>query len=118
MAFVPCAIHGQMFKGGASTFFPALVNGSESHRKRVQTCPNCAAVLLERAQQNLQKVSEGDTFFEWSQPVDCANCHKTIGKERWAFYVSAYPRGLSESQWYGLVHPECVSAVAEDWNIT
>jgi len=117
MAFTPCAMHGAKYAGGASTFFLRLVHGGEQRGGKLQTCANCATLTLELLAQRFQKVSEGEVFFDYAEPIACANCGGNLGDRQQAFFGNAYPRGHSESQWYGQVCANCVEAVAEDLHL-
>jgi len=116
MAFAPCTVHGGGFKGGASTYFPALVQGGERKSARHKVCPPCADHFREWAEQRLSLVSEGETFYPQTQPLACANCggHLT---DPWAFFLNEYKRGEPERQYYAQVCGACVLAVADDWKI-
>jgi len=117
MAFTPCAFHGAGYSGGASSFFLRLVDGGTQRGGKLQVCPNCATVVLEYLAKHFVRVSEGDTFFEFTEPLACANCGGDVSTERQGFYGNAYPRGKRESQWYGLICPDCTDAVAEDLHL-
>jgi hypothetical protein len=106
-----------MYRGGYSAFFVALVNGAESTRRKLRVCSNDATLLLEKAAAHLVKVSEGDEFYPQPNITACSNCHGDLGAHAQAVFVTAYPRGLLESQWYGQVCEACCSAVAEDWSL-
>jgi hypothetical protein len=115
MAFSACAKHGTGYKGGASTFFLRLVQGNETRGGKIQVCPNCAELLLDDLRQKFVKVSEGDDFYDFTEPFICANCGQGAAVHYQQFYGNAYPRGHTESQWYGRVCTACVDAVAEDF---
>jgi hypothetical protein len=117
MAFTPCAFHGRGYAGGASTFFLRLVSGGDQRGGKLQVCPDCASVALEYLALHFQKVSEGETFFEYSEPLACANCGGDLGADPMPFYGNAYPRGKRETQWYGQVCSDCVGPVAEDLHL-
>jgi hypothetical protein len=116
MAFAPCTVCQAGFKGGASTYFPALVQQQDRVSIRHKVCPNCAAVFRDWADQHLSLVSEGDTFHPQQQQLACSNCGGELG-DRWAFFLNEYMRGVPERQYYGQVCGKCSAAVAEDWRI-
>jgi hypothetical protein len=114
MAFTPCSAHGKLYKGGASSFFLRLVAGNTATGGKLQFCPDCASVVLDWLRDHAVKVSEGDTFYEYSMPLACGNCGGDLGGNAVAFFGNAYPRGMRESQWYAQVCAECVDAVITD----
>ncbi len=116
MAFAPCSVHGGGFKGGASTFFPALVKGGERTSARLKTCTSCGDTLHEWATKRLSLVSEGDTFYPQLQATSCCNCQGPL-KGPWGFFLSEYMRGQPERQFYGQVCQDCAAAVQSDWSI-
>lgn len=117
MAFIPCELHGEKFLGGASSFYPALVRGSERHSRKLKTCRECAGKTLDDLAERFIKVSEGTEFFPYETPDRCGNCHNALTGQPWGFFVTAYPRGTVESQWYGQVCADCLAVVAEAWRI-
>lgn len=117
MAFTPCAFHGAGYAGGASTFFLRLVAGRAQRGGKLQCCPNCASAALDYLAQHFQKVSEGETFFEYTEPAECSNCVGGLDDGAQPFYGNAYPRGKRESQWYGKVCSACLDAVAADLHL-
>ena|ERR1700681_884537 len=116
MAFAPCSVHKGGFKGGASTFFPALVRGNERISQRQKTCPPCGTTFHEWAVEKLSLVSEGETFFPQEKPTFCLNCRGEL-TEPWAFFLNEYRRGDPERQFYGQCCANCALAVAQDWHI-
>jgi len=118
MAFTPCAVHGALYRGGANTLFIRLVNGATSVGGKLQACADCTTVLLEWFEKHISKVSEGDTFYDFPRSLACANCGGDLGEHPNALFVNAYPRGKSESQWYGQVCNKCVDAVIEDLHLS
>jgi hypothetical protein len=116
MAFAPCTVHGGGFKGGASTFFPALVQNGARASIRHKTCPDCATKFHDWALEHLQLVSEGEVFYPQEQPLYCANCRGAL-KGTWAFFLNEYLRGEPDRQFYGQVCGDCMTSVATDWLI-
>jgi len=117
MAFTPCAFHGAKYTGGANTFFLRLVRGQESRGGKIQVCADCATLALDYLSQRAVKVSEGDRFLEYTDPVACGNDGSDVGAGYWTLYGNAYPRGMAESQWYMRVCNTCADAVAEDLHL-
>ena len=93
MAFTPCAFHGAKYSGGASTFFLRLVRGGDARGGKLQVCPNCAVLTLDYLSQHAIKVSEGDSFVDYADPIGCMNCGGDVQTGSLAFYGNAYPRG-------------------------
>lgn len=118
MAFTPCAAHGKMYAGGASTFFLRLVEGSTSIGGKLQVCPDCASVWLDYLAEHFQKVSEGETFFQFGPQEACSGCGNELGTAPLAFFGNAFPRGKVTTQWYGQVCADCVEAVSADLSLT
>ena len=118
MAFTPCALHQRMYKGGASTFFIAVVNGIQRRSRRLQTCPDCATVELDTLAQHLQKVSEGDDFYEVEEKTDCVMDGVPLDGQTWTMFVTAYPRGKPEQQWYGRLCPICADGVTRQYALS
>jgi hypothetical protein len=116
MAFSPCTVHGGGFKGGASTYFPALVRGGDRYSIRHKVCPNCATIFREWADKHLALVSEGDTFFDQQVHLACDNCGGRLDNP-YAFFLNEYMRGSPDRQYYGQICDTCAPAVAEDWKI-
>jgi len=116
MAFAPCTVHGGGFTGGASTFFPALVRGTERFSVRHKTCLPDALKFHDWAVARLSLVSEGETFYPQTQPLACALCGGQL-EEPFAFFLNEYLRGEPARQFYGQVCSICAPAVAEDWGI-
>jgi hypothetical protein len=117
MAFTPCAADGAKYAGGASTFFLRLVAGGTQMGGKLQFCANHATEVLDSLRLHYVKVSEGDKFLEYTEPMACGNCGGAAGDNRVTFYGNAYPRGNAESQWYGLVCAKCFDAVVEDFHL-
>lgn len=117
MAFTPCAFHGAKYSGGASTFFLRLVAGGDARGGKIQVCANCATLALEYLEQRAIKVSEGETFFDYADPLACMNCGGDISRGAAGFYGNAYPRGHVETQWYGKCCATCADAVAADLHL-
>lgn len=118
MAFTPCARHGQMYRGGASSFFLRLVDGTTTLGGKLQFCPDCAMIILDYLREHCIKVSEGDTFLAEPTASSCLNCKAALNGHATAFFGNAYPRGMVESQWYGQVCPDCVDAVRTDLSLS
>ncbi len=116
MAFAPCTVHGGGFQGGASTFFAALVRGSERFSVRHKTCLSDALTFHDWAIKHLSLVSEGDTFYPQTQPLACAMSGDDLVNP-FAFFLNEYLRGEPARQFYGQVCEKCSSAVADDWAI-
>jgi hypothetical protein len=117
MAFTPCAFHGAKYSGGASTFFLRLVKGGDARGGKLQVCPNCAVLTLEYLSMHAIKVSEGDSFVDYADPIGCMNCGGDVQTGSLAFYGNAYPRGRVETQWYAKCCPACADAVADDLHL-
>jgi hypothetical protein len=117
MAFTPCAIHGRGYAGGASTFFLRVVQASDVIGGRIQCCANCATELLDKLATRMIKVSEGDEFYEYTDPMACLNCGGELGHQPWQFYGNAYPRGKAPSQWFGRVCTVCRDSVISDYSL-
>jgi hypothetical protein len=117
MAFTPCAAHGKGYAGAASTFFLRLVDGGEQQGGKLQVCPNCATLFMEKLAESFQHVSDGDTFYELHDQSDCSYCHQDLNGSTIKLYGNAYPRGRRESQWFGQLCVTCVPAVVEDFNL-
>lgn len=117
MAFTPCAFHGAKYSGGASTFFLRLVRGGDARGGKIQVCANCATVALDYLRKRAVKVSEGDTFTDYTEPVACMNCGGDVSDGSAGFYGNAYPRGHVETQWYARCCRACVDAVADDLHL-
>jgi hypothetical protein len=114
MAFTACANHGGRYAGGANSFFLRLVRGNAARGGKLQVCGSCASLWLDYLAAHAAKVSEGDRFLEFEEPLACANDGGSLGNDPWTFYGNAYPRGMAESQWYARVCDVCADAVAED----
>jgi len=105
MAFFPCDVHGTMFRGAASHFYPAIVRGQDSDREHMRVCQVDAASLLSWADAHASRVTEG-TQFELDGPsTRCLVCDLQSA-ETDAFFLTAYPKGEEERQYYGRVCPE------------
>lgn len=113
MAFTPCAVHGKGYAGAASTFFLRLVDRQDQTGGKIQTCGNCATIIMDELAVHYVKVSEGDDFYEVPESLDCAVCHGDLPVGSVKFYGNAYPRGHRESQWYGNVCPKCIEPVTQ-----
>jgi ribosomal protein S27AE len=116
MAFAPCTVHSGGFKGGASTFFPALVKGTERFSTRHKTCPDCGLAFLEWADKHLQLVSQGDHFFDVVKQLACSNCGGHLD-DPYGMFLNTYVRGEEERQYYGQLCSPCAPTVAEHWGI-
>lgn len=117
MAFTPCAFHGAKYSGGASTFFLRLVKGGGARGGKIQVCAGCAALALDYLAKRAVKVSEGDEFADYNEPLACMNCGGDVSSASYAFYGNAYPRGHLETQWYARCCSACADAVAEDLHL-
>jgi len=118
MAFSPCALHKKMYKGGASTFFIAAVDGRDRVARRVQLCPDCTAVTLDDLSRSLQKVTEGDDVFDVSEALACSNCGAGFDGEPTQIFVSAYPRDRKELQMWGKFCRDCREFLVKQWALT
>lgn len=107
-----------MYRGGASTFFLRLVDGTITLGGRLQFCPDCATIILEYLHEHAIKVSEGDTFLAEPRAIACLNCKRPLNGHATALFGNAYPRGMVESQWYGQVCPDCIDAVMTDLSLS
>lgn len=72
---------------------------------------------LEYLAQHTIKVSQGDHFFEFTEPDNCSNCGKPLAADWSTLYANAYPRGQEETQWFSRVCGDCEDAVAEDLHL-
>jgi hypothetical protein len=117
MAFTPCAFHGAKYSGGASTFFLRLVNGGNARGGKLQVCPNCAVLALDYLSERAIKVSEGDSFVDYADPIGCMNCGGDVQQGALGFYGNAYPRGRVETQWYAKCCATCADVVAEELHL-
>jgi len=115
MAFTACDLHGQMYRGGASTVFLALVNGVDRKSKRVKLCKDCMTLTLDDIDSHLYKVSEGDTFFDQPEFLGCSWDGSDISNRSTAFFATVYPRGMSERQYYGQLCDSCRDLIAQRW---
>jgi len=115
MAFSPCALHKKMYRGGASTFFIAAVDGRDRVARRVQLCPDCATVTLDDMARSLQKVTEGDEVFDVTDTLACSNCGSAFGGEPTQIFVSAYPRDRKELQMWGKFCRDCRRFIVGQW---
>jgi len=118
MAFSPCALHKKMYKGGASTFFIAAVDGRDRVARRVQLCPDCTRITLDDLLRSLQKVTEGDDVFDVVEPLACSNCGQDLPSEPTQIFVSAYPRNAKELQMWGKFCPSCREFLVEQWALS
>ena len=118
MAFSKCALHGKMYKGGASTFFIAVSNGRQRYSRRVQLCPDCATITLDEFANVTDKVTEGDEVFEINENSTCTNCHSILEDIVFNVFLTAYPRGKLESQWYGRFCGDCTRFLMGKWALT
>jgi hypothetical protein len=117
MAFTLCAFHGARYAGGASTFFLRLVEGGSARGGKIQVCGNCATLALEYLTKHAIRVSEGEVFDDYTEPLACMSCGGDLTTRSLAFYGNAYPRGRVETQWYGRCCSGCADAVAEDLHL-
>ncbi len=117
MAFSPCAFHGGKYPGGANTLFLRLVRGGDVVGGRIQVCANCTAVALEYLALHAIKVSEGEHFLEYTEPVACLNCASDLVDGHWAFYGNVYCRGMAEQQWYARYCVTCIEPITEDLHL-
>jgi hypothetical protein len=115
MAFSPCALHKKMYKGGASTFFIAAVDGRDRVARRAQLCPDCSTITLDDMARSLQKVTEGDEVFDIMDPTECTNCGAPFQGEGTQIFVSAYPRGKKELQMWGKFCSACRVFLVDQW---
>lgn len=113
MAFTPCAAHGKGYAGAASTFFLRLVEGANVTGGKIQTCADCATVVMDNLADHFQMVSEGEDFYDLQEVISCSLCGGDLPTHHVQFYGNAYPRGSRESQWYGRVCPDCVGTTTE-----
>ncbi len=117
MAFTPCAVHGAKYSGGANTFFLRLVDRGNAIGGKIQTCAKCATIIADRLASRMVKVSEGDEFTDYTEPLACSNCGGDVSSGAFAFFGNAYLRGHPETQWYGKVCVACRDAVAADFSL-
>jgi hypothetical protein len=104
-----------MYKGGASTFFIAAVDGRDRVSRRAQLCPDCSSITLDDFAHSLSKVTEGDEVFDVVEPLSCTNCGQALDGEGTQVFVSAYPRGKPDSQWWGKFCLACRTFLVDRW---
>lgn len=112
MAFFPCSLHGGRFRGAATHLYPAIVDGGSSDREHQRLCPDCAAASLVWAAKHAQEVNEATDYDESLDHMGCIVDGATSG-ETLAFFLTAYPRGETERQFFGRVCREHVPALKQ-----
>jgi hypothetical protein len=101
-----------MFKGAAEAAYPALVFGNDSERTHLRLCHDCFATFLEECQERLTRVVYGAKAP--GKPTEvCCMCGGAPGRTK--LFVTAYPKGEEEQQFFGAVCDADVGAARVAW---
>lgn len=114
MAMFPCDFNGHRYPGAQQTIYPALVNQTEQHRRKLRLCPShfrARMHFLEEACQNAQ------VGFDEAQAMACLNCHKEVTAGTWQFFATVYATGDDRRDFWAVVCDSCPPAVCEDWDL-
>lgn len=110
MALYPCSFDGARYRGASSAMYPAIVKGRDSEREHLRLCGPHFDQLESYCRQHLQQV-----VYDSPGPVQeelpiCNLCGGALSDERLVF-VTAYPQGQEEVQFYGRTCGRCIPEV-------
>jgi hypothetical protein len=111
MGRIPCACHGERFRGQAFYAYPAIADGGTVQRARLLLCPAGAADYSMELVEHLS-VDDLDAV-AMHEPLNCAECYQLLeadfGNPIW---VTEYLSG-TRKDWFARVHRSCTSAIRE-----
>lgn len=117
MAMFPCSADGARYRGPQSTMYPAIVQGGQSIRERLRLCVPHFEQLLKYIGENLQEVVYDVAPSNEPSPSTCSFCGGDLDERKMVF-VTAYPQGQAEVQFYGSVCTRCVPVVSRSLLLT
>jgi len=114
MAIYPCDVKGHRYPGAQQTVYAALVNGTESHRRKIRLCPSHFELTVEMLEHNARSAQ---VAFDDPEAVKCLSCAKPVEDSEWQFFATVYATRAERQDYWSPVHFECVAAVVEDYNL-
>ena len=117
MALYPCSFDGARYRGPSQAMYPAIVDGAYSEREHLRLCPPHFQQLLEYCRQHFQEVVYDMPDAQQDKMAVCSGCGGELDHAKLVF-VTAYPQGEEEVQFYGSVCTRCESGVARSLLLT
>jgi hypothetical protein len=112
MALFPCDFDLKRYQGAQQTMYPAIVNRSESNRRRLRLCPLHFADYLSDLETHAQDAyDETDS----NQLLRCQQCHEPVLDTQHQFFVTVYAKGDERADFWAPVHDECVGPLRVRW---
>jgi len=107
MALYPCSADGARYRGPSQAMYPAVVHGTDSVRAHLRLCPSHFQEKLDYCRKYLEEVVYDSPAPSQEQLPVCVCCGSDVADNRLVF-VTAYPSGQQETQFYGHVCLDCV----------
>jgi hypothetical protein len=101
-----------MFRGAAEAAYPALVEGNDSERTHLRLCHDCFTQYVAECEEKLDSVVYGAKAPGPTTQM-CFVCGGPPGRTK--LFVTVYPRGEQERQFYGAVCDYDVGAARVGW---
>lgn len=112
MARYPCDATLHRYREKQQTMYPALLSRAIAQRRMLRLCPEHYMGFRSQLVMTAQLTVDDDE----SPPIStCALCSQEVTGQSASFFVTAYGTGLEREDWYGVVHEDCIDALAEDW---
>jgi len=112
VAFYPCSAHGTMYRGAAEAAYPAIVEGGASDREHLRLCHECFEDYLVGCRDSLSEVIVGA-----KEPANgkraCYVCSAPGAHA--AIFVTVYPKGSDERQFFGAVCSDHMDNARAAW---
>lgn len=107
MALYPCSFDGARYRGASSAMYPAIVQGRDSEREHLRLCAPHFEHLHKYCREHLEEVVYDQPAPTQVDLPACRLCGGDVSEHRLVF-VTCYPSGQAESQFYGKVCVKCL----------
>lgn len=113
MAMFPCSFDGARYRGPSQAMYPAIVLGRDSKREHLRLCNSHFNQLLDYCRSHLEEVIYDAPQDTQLSLATCCVCGGDASDGRLVF-VTSYPQGHDEVQFYGQVCEADVGELSDD----
>lgn len=112
MALFPCDATSHRYPGAQQTIYPAIVNQSDTWRRKLRLCPQHFRGFLDQLEAHAQNAQ---LSFEDALSVRCVSCSNPVTDSPFQFFATVYATKADRADWWGPVHEGCAASLADDW---
>jgi hypothetical protein len=92
--------------------YPAVVNRSETNRRRLRLCPVHFTDYLSDLETYYQ---DAETSMVSTASLLCPRCHLEVTDSQHQFFVTVYAKGNERADFWAAVHDGCVPSLLVRW---